>query len=177
MPHLTLMSPAFLRFLSLIAARTAIILIILVVGLRLLGKRQIGQMNIYDLAMIMALANSVQNAMTGGKGHLSVGIVSAGTLLVIGWALSLIFVRLPKLEERIVGMPTLMVNDGHFLEDRMRREHVTESQIYMAMRQHGIGDVREVLMAVLEVDGSISIVPKVANHQRLKRRAKGVRRD
>ncbi len=85
--------------------------------------------------------------------------------------------RLPKLEERIVGMPTLMVNDGHFLEDRMRREHVTESQIYMAMRQHGIGDVREVLMAVLEVDGSISIVPKVANHQRLKRRAKGVRRD
>ena len=72
------MSKAFLIFLTTISARTAIVMLFLIIGIRLFGKRQIGQMNIYDLALIMALANAVQNAMTGGKGYLSVGIVSAG---------------------------------------------------------------------------------------------------
>jgi uncharacterized membrane protein YcaP (DUF421 family) len=159
-------------FLTTICARTAIILLFLVVGLRVLGKRQIGQMNIYDLALIMALANAVQNAMTNGAGDLSVGIVSAGTLLGIGWLMTRLFVHLPRLEERVVGMPTLLVNDGQLFPERMRREHVTEDQLLMAIRQHGLNDIKEVLMAVLEVDGSISIVPKISTNHRVHRRGK-----
>src|SRR5256885_15832356 len=99
------MSPAFLHFLSLIAARTAVVALLLIVGLRLLGKRLLGQMNIYDLAMIMALANAVQNAMTHGKGDISVGIVSAGMLLVVGWGVPALVVRPPPMGARIIGSP------------------------------------------------------------------------
>ena len=153
------MSQAFIFFLTTIAARTAIVMFFLIVGLRLFGKRQIGQMNIYDLAMIMALANAVQNAMTGGKGHLSVGIVSAGTLLLIGYLFTRLFLRVPKLETHIVGSPTILLSDGKLLPDRLHRECVTESQLQMAMRQHSLTEYKQVKLAVLEVDGSISIVP------------------
>src|SRR5437870_9282541 len=100
------MSHAFVLFLIAIAARTAIVLFGLVVGLRVLGKRHCGQMNLCDLVLITCLANSVQNAMTAGKGHLSVGFVSAGTLLLLGRLLTELFVRRPALEKRIIGTPT-----------------------------------------------------------------------
>lgn len=164
------MSHAFLWFLSTIAARTLIVALFLIGGLRLLGKRQIGQLNIYDLAMVMALANGVQNAMTNGNGNLSVGMVSAGTLLLLGFAITWLFVLRPGLERVVVGTPTLLVSDGRFLRDRMRRENVTEAQILAAMRQHGLLEVRQVLMATLEVDGTISIVPMTAVHHRTQRR-------
>lgn len=148
-------------------ARTAIVMFILIGGLRLLGKRQIGQMNIYDLAMVMALANAVQNAMTNGSGNLAVGIVSASTLLLLGALLTVIFVRLPKLEDHLVGTPTLLVNDGQILQDHMRRECVTEAELLQVLREHGLTDVREIMIAMLEVDGTISIVPKTADHHRI----------
>ncbi len=156
-------------FLSTIAARTAVVMFILIGGLRLFGKRQIGQMNIYDLAMVMALANGVQNAMTNGSGNLGVGIVSSATLLLLGSLLSLLFVRLPKLEDRLVGTPTLLVSNGQIFHDRMRRECITETQLMQILREHGLTDVHEVLIAMLEVDGTISIVPKTAEHHRTKR--------
>jgi len=78
------MSAAYFYFISLLFARTAIVFAACVIGLRLLGKRQIGQFNIYDLAMIMALANAVQNAMTSGTGNFTTGVVCAGVLLLLG---------------------------------------------------------------------------------------------
>lgn len=165
------MSHAFLFFLTTIGARTAIVALTLIAGLRFLGKRQLGQMNIYDLAMVMALANAVQNAMTNGNGNLSVGIVSSGTLFLVGWALTLLFVRLPKLEERIVGTPTLLIHEGQLVPDALRRECVTQEQIHSILRQHGLSDIRQVLLAMLEVDGTISIVPKTATHRKLRKPA------
>lgn len=166
------MSHAFTYFLSLIAARSVVVLLALIAGLRFLGKRQLGQMNIYDLALIMALANSIQNAMTHGNGNLSVGLVSAGSLLLVSWALTLLVVRLPKLETRLVGTPTVLLNDGHIQEDAMRRECVTQEELSAVLRQHGLTDPREAMLAVLEVDGSISIVPKTASHRRATRHFK-----
>ena len=153
------MKPSDLYDLSLIAARTLIVLIFLVAALRLLGKRQIGQMNVYDLVFIMALSNAVQNAMTKGSGDLAVGFVSAGVLLLAGRLLSALFVRAPRLEERLVGMPAVLINNGKVAVDQMRREHITEEQLLAALRQHGLHTPEQVKMAVLEVDGSISIVP------------------
>jgi uncharacterized membrane protein YcaP (DUF421 family) len=155
-----MISHPFYWFLSTIAARTAIVLLFLVVGLRLMGKRQIGQMNIYDLVLVMALANGVQNAMTAGRGELSIGIVSAGTLILIGRWLTSAFVRHPRLEERLIGTPTVIINDGQLVRDHMRREHITEEQVQTALRQHGLEKPEEARMAVLEVDGTLSVVPR-----------------
>lgn len=146
--------------LSIYAAKSAVVLILLFLAFRLLGKRQVGQLNIYDLALIMALANAVQNAMTAGKGDLGVGIVSSGTLLLIGYVLVRLFARSKKAERLLVGMPTVIVNRGQVLRHRMRRERITLDELLAAIRQHGLQSPNQVKMAVLEVDGSISIVPK-----------------
>jgi uncharacterized membrane protein YcaP (DUF421 family) len=153
------LSRDYLYFLSLIAARTAVVYFGSILGLRLLGKRQIGQVNIYDLAMIMALANAVQNAMTSGTGNLTTGIVCAGVLLLLGKAMSGVFVQWPTVERNLCGTPTVLVNDGKVVHPHMVRAGVTDDQLEVALRQHGITDLAQTKMAVLEVDGSLSIVP------------------
>lgn len=153
------MNHAYLYFLVLLAARTAIVAIFLVVGFRLLGKRQIGQMNVYDIALIMALANAVQNAMTSGAGDLSAGITCAGTLLLVGSLFGYLFAKLPRFEKEIVGNPTTLLYDGEMLRSRMNRESISEDELMAALRAHGLCDPSECKLAVLEVDGSLSIVP------------------
>ena len=145
---------------SILAAHTAIIVVVLLVGLRIGGKRRLGQASIYDLALIMAVANAVQNAMTQGRGELWVGFVTAGTLLLIGKLCAVLFVRLPALETRVVGTPTIILQHGELLHDRMRREHITEDQVLLALRQHGLFSPRQAELGVLEVDGSLAIVPR-----------------
>src|SRR5439155_1359042 len=147
-------------YLSTIAARSALVLLFLVAGLRLMGKRQISQMNLYDLVLVMALANGVQNAMTAGRGELSVGIVSAGTLILIGRWVTGLFVRHPRLEERLIGTPTVIINDGQLVWDHVRREHLTEEEVLTALRQHGLEKPEEARLAVLEVDGTLSVCPR-----------------
>lgn len=164
------MSKEYAAFLAAIAVRTVIVMICLAVGLRLLGKRQIGQMNLFDLALIMLLANAVQNAMTNGSGNLSVGVVSASALLIAGRTLTAFLLRNPKLEKHVIGSPSILVNNGEFIQDHMKREHITEEQVMAAMRAHSICEVDEVAMAVLEVDGTISIVPCESEQHRTKKR-------
>ena len=146
--------------LSVYAGKTAFVLLYLFVGFRLLGKRQVAQFNLYDLAMIIALANAVQNAMAEGKGDLGIGIVSSGTLILVGWILTRVIVKAPKVEGLLYGTPTIILSDGLILEDRMHRERVTREELDTAMRQHGLCEPSEVSLAVIEIDGAISIVPK-----------------
>ncbi len=153
------MDQANLWTLSVIAGRTAIVFVFVVFGLRLLGKRQIGQMNIYDLALIMALANAVQNAMTSGSGLLAVGIVSSSTLIGAGRLLTVFFQRSSGMEKRVIGSPTILVYEGHVFSERMRRECITDAELMTALREHGVCDTDEAKLAVLEVDGTISVVP------------------
>lgn len=146
--------------LSTIAARTAIVLVVLLFGIRLFGRRQVGGMNVYDLVLVLALANAVQNAMTMGSGNIGVGLVSAATLLIVGRGLGSLFVRRPALEDRFVGTPKLIVNDGTLDRVAMRHEGVTEPEVLAAVRQYGLSDINEVKLAVLEVDGTLSVVAK-----------------
>ncbi len=147
-------------FLSTIAARTAIVVLALLAGVRLFGKRQVGGMNIYDLVLVLLLANAVQNAMTQGSGMLGVGIVSAGVLLLLDRFLGVVFVKRPTLEARLVGTPTVIIRDGQLERAHMRREGVTEEEVLAALRGYGVSDPSEVRLAVLEADGSLSVVPR-----------------
>ena len=156
--------------LSVYAGKTAIVLLYLFLGFRVLGKRQVAQFNLYDLATIIAIANAVQNAMTCGKGDLVIGLVCSITLLAVGLLISQSVVRLPGTQAVLFGTPTIILSDGKELTDRMRRERVTQEELMTALRQHGIVDSAQVSLAVLEIDGSISVVPKrdVALEQEVK---------
>ncbi|HZO86876.1 MAG TPA: YetF domain-containing protein [Chthonomonadaceae bacterium] len=147
---------------AIIVGRTSLIYLFLVAGLRLLGKRELGQMNIYDLVLLIVLANAVQNAMVGDDTTLGGGIIAALTLLILNRFFTLALTRSPKLERLMCGEPVLLVNDGQLLTDRMRREGITREQVMAALREHGLSQLDQVHMAVLEVDGTISVVPREA---------------
>jgi uncharacterized membrane protein YcaP (DUF421 family) len=147
-------------FLAAIATRTLVVGLLVILGLRLSGTRELGQLTIYDLAAIMALSNAVQNAMTQGSGYLLAGLVSAGTLLLLVGLLTLVFIRFPPAERAIVGEPTLLVFKGRLLRTRLRHTGVSRAEVMTAIREHGLAHLNEVFSATLEVDGTISLVEK-----------------
>ena len=147
-------------FLSAVAARTTIVLLAVVLGIRIFGKRDIGGLNLLDILLIALMGNAVQNAITFGSGALGAGIVSAGALLVIDRIVGALFVRRPDMEQRLVGIPRLIVMNGELDRQAMRREGISEEALLVAARGMGLKDLSRVRMAVLEDDGTISIVPQ-----------------
>ena len=158
-----------------IAGNTAVIYFCLVLGLRVFGKRELGQMNIYDLVLIIVLANAVQNAMVGPDTSLLGGLIAAATLLVLNRIFTFVMARSDKLEKFMVGEPMLIVNDGEILKDRCAREGITREQVMAALREHGIERLEDAHMCVLEVDGSISVVPSGSAVHKTNRHFKALR--
>ncbi|BBL83353.1 hypothetical protein TthAA37_22040 (plasmid) [Thermus thermophilus] len=135
--------------------RVGVVYLVLLGYLRLSGKRVLGQMTPLDLLTLLLLSNVVQNAMIGPDNSLVGGLLGAGLLLFLDRALS----RSP-LGRRIVGEPTLLVHEGQPIPEHLRREGVDLEELMAALREHGILDLKDVLAAVLEVDGTISAIPK-----------------
>lgn len=158
-----------------IAGKTTVIYFFLIAGLRLLGKRELGQMNIYDLILIIVLANSVQNAMVGDDTTLLGGLVAAIVLLFWNRVFAALLDRSAKIEKYMVGEPVLILNDGELITQRMHREGVTREQVLAALREHGLTSCDQAHMCVLEVDGTISVVPKDADVRRTHRHFKALR--
>lgn len=143
-----------------IVLRTAVVYIVVLGLLRLGGKRELGQMSPADLVVILIIANAVQNAMNGGDVSLIGGIASAATLVGMNLVLGRFGRRIPILGRLVVEEPTLLLQDGRPIPENLKSEHVDLGEIEMAAREHSIADLNEVAAAILEIDGSISIIPK-----------------
>src|SRR5438270_6514125 len=155
--------------------RSVAIYVALLVALRLFGKREVGQFTLYDLVLVLLVANAVQPAVTGPDNSLSGGIVIILTLVIVNFGVSRLD-RNPRLQWLFEAAPSVIVRDGKYLADQMRRQGVDEQEVETAMREHGVDDLRTVKLAILEPDGSISIVPKDAKVTRTKRRVRYHRR-
>lgn len=140
--------------------RTMVVYLVVLGLLRLAGKRELGQMSPADLVVILIIANAVQNSMNGGDVSLTGGLVSAATLVGLNLLLGRFGRDLPVLGRLVVEEPTLLLQDGEPIRKNMDSEHVDVADLEMAAREHGIADLTEVAAAVLEVDGSISVIPK-----------------
>jgi uncharacterized membrane protein YcaP (DUF421 family) len=158
-----------------IAGKTAIVYAFLILGLRLLGKRELGQMSLYDLVMIIILGNAVQNAMINNDNTLGGGLVAATVLLILNRILNELTVRSKRAERLMVGEPVLVVSDGALLPGPMKQQGVTADQVMAALREHGIDGLGDVHMCVLEVDGTMSVVPRRAPILKTKRHYRGLR--
>jgi uncharacterized membrane protein YcaP (DUF421 family) len=139
-----------------IVLRTGVIYLLVLIGVRLSGKREVGQMTPFDLTLLLLLSNSVQNAMTGPDTSLMGGIVAACTLLVLNYGVAGVSGSSRRLRRLIQGEPTLLVHDGKIIEPHMAKERVSMDELHRALREHGINSCDQVALAVLEVDGSIS---------------------
>lgn len=152
-----------------IVVRSVVVYVVVFAGFRLLGKRELGQMTIFDLVLILLIANAVQNAMVGPDASLQGGIVAALVLLVVNQGLAQIRVRSPLADRLFQGQSTVLVEHGQLLMPQLRKQGLEEEDLRMAMREHGIEDLKEVELAVLETDGSISIVPSSSKTYRSRR--------
>jgi uncharacterized membrane protein YcaP (DUF421 family) len=139
-----------------IALRTAVIYLVVLIGVRLSGKREVGQMTPFDLTLLLLLSNSVQNAMTGPDTSVIGGIVAATTLLVLNYFVGIMSGSSRRFRRVVEGEPSLLVHDGKANTGHMAKEHVSMDELQRALREHGIAHLKDVALAVLEVDGSIS---------------------
>lgn len=141
-------------------ARTGAVYLLVLIGVRLTGKREVGQMTPFDLTLLLLLSNSVQNAMTGPDTSLAGGAVAAVVLLTLNYLVAELSGLNRRFRRMVQGAPSLLIHDGEMLLDHMQREHLTVDEVMRALREHGIGSVGEVAIGVLEVDGSLSFLKK-----------------
>lgn len=156
--------------------RAVLTYVALLVALRLFGKREVGQFTIYDLVFILLVANALQPAMTGPDTSLTGGLILIVALVGTNYLVGRLD-RMPRLHRLFTPAPTVIVRNGTYLPDVMRRQGVDQDEVDMAIREHGIKDLNEVQLGVLESDGTISIVPVGSAMQRTKHRVRFNRRN
>ncbi len=142
------------------AARSAVVILALIVFMRLFGRRDVGEMNLIDMITVLLVGNAVQNAMTYGSGSLEVGLASALVLLLIDRGVGGLVNRFPRLENFMFGGPTIIYVDGVMNRAAMKREGVEQEELMTAVREMGLTSLEQVHLAVLEDNGEISIIPK-----------------
>ena len=157
-----------------IALRTLTVYVIVLVGVRLSGKREVGQMTPFDLTLLLLLSNAVQNAMTGPDTSIIGGATAAITLLAVNYLVAEVAGRNRKVRKLLKGDPAVLIHNGQVMERIMTREHVSMDDIQQGLREHGIATLADVALAVLEVDGNISFLKydDCPNSHNLHRRVK-----
>ncbi|HVQ15414.1 MAG TPA: YetF domain-containing protein [Vicinamibacterales bacterium] len=138
--------------------RSTVVYAFLIVLLRLTGKRQIGQLAPFDLVLLLVLSNAVQNSMNGGDNSLVGGLVSAATLVTLNYAIGYATFRSKRLEALIEGRPQVIIHNGRVFEDVRRHAKLTHHELTAALRRAGCSCPEEVQSAILENNGSISVV-------------------
>jgi uncharacterized membrane protein YcaP (DUF421 family) len=155
-----------------IALRSTVVYLVILLLLRLGGKRELGQMTPFDLVVLLLLANVVQNAMVGADTSLTGGLAGAAAILAVNWLVDRLGLRSAWLQRQLRGTPTLLVHDGSLVEPNLRREGIAQEEVLQALREHGVSDLQQVKLAVLEIDGTISIVAAEAQTSRTRRRVR-----
>lgn len=153
--------------------RPILIYVAFLIGLRLFGKREIGQFTLFDLVLILLVANALQPAITGPDTSVLGGLIIIATLLLVNRGLALARRRFPAFDRLVSPQPTVLARDGKWFPQALDREGLSVQDVEMALREHGVDSIEEVRKAVLEEDGTISVVPKPGSG--LQRRIRRVR--
>ena len=161
-----------------VALRTTVVYLALLVGLRLTGTRQLGQMSTFDLVLLLVIANAVQNAMVGPDTSLGGGLVAAAVL--IGWHRTIEWWRFRsrRVAKLLAGEGIMLIHRGQVLEAHLHRGGITRDELQQALREHGVARIQDVMLAVLEPDGAISVIrnDEVAPGTRPHHRIRAIRR-
>jgi uncharacterized membrane protein YcaP (DUF421 family) len=162
-----------------IVLRTTVVYVLVLIGIRLTGKREVGQMTPFDLTLLLLLSNSVQNAMTGSDTSLAGGAVAALVLLVLNYTLAEVSGMNRRFRKLIQGSPTLLIHNGECIAAHIAKEHISMDELNRALREHGVNSVEDVSLAVLEVDGAISVLKydDIPDHLRPQKRLRFLHRN
>ncbi|MEO6797699.1 MAG: YetF domain-containing protein [Candidatus Dormibacter sp.] len=161
--------------------RSLLIYAVFFVGLRIFGKRELGQFTTFDLVLILLVANALQPAITGPDNSLTGGIIIIASLLLVNRGVAMLRSHWPWFDELVEPGPTVIARAGQWLQKAMEEEGLSLEDGEMALREHGVATVDDVKLAVLEEDGSISVITKDAaggekGPRRRRRRVRFLRR-
>jgi uncharacterized membrane protein YcaP (DUF421 family) len=140
--------------------RPIIVYAALVGLLRLGGRRELAQMNSFDLVILLIISNAVQNAIIGQDDSLLGGLVGGATLILLNLGVNRYLYRHPKLDEALEGEPITLVKDGRVLHKNLEHELITEAELLAAIRRQGLSGVEACEEVILETSGMISVVPR-----------------
>lgn len=141
-------------------ARGLIVYFFLILILRSTGKRQIGQMSPFDLVLLMVLSNAVQNSMNGGDNSVTSGIILAVTLVFANWTVGKLTSSSKLMAELIEGDPQVLFHNGIVYEKALKDSQITRQELLAAVHKAGYADLDVIRAAILENDGTISVIPK-----------------
>ena len=141
-----------------IILRCLAVYLFVVIAIRIFGKKELAQLSVIDLVFILLISNSVQNAMVGPDISLTGGIIAALTLFVINYLLKLLLFRNKKVSQFLQGKALTLIYKGVLNEENLKRAEITFDEIMAVIREHGVEEIRHVDLAVLEVDGNISVI-------------------
>lgn len=145
---------------SELIGRGLLIYFFLILLLRATGKRQIGQMSPFDLVLLMVLSNAVQNSMVGGDNSVTAGLILAVTLVAANWIVGKITSSSKTMEKLIEGSPQVLFHNGKIYERILSEDQITRQELVAAVHKAGYNDLSAVRTAILENDGTISVIPK-----------------
>ncbi|HWP75026.1 MAG TPA: YetF domain-containing protein [Methylomirabilota bacterium] len=162
--------------------RPIIVYVFLVVGLRLAGKRELAQLNPFDLVVLLTLSNTVQNAIIGEDNSVSGGLIGATTLLAVNFVVVRFLYSHERLERVVAGDSDVLIEDGLIRTDRLRHELITLPELEAAAHRQGFASLADIDRAILEPSGTICFVAKTptveaTRHQELVRRLEQIGQD
>ncbi len=131
-----------------------------IIAFRLAGKKHVSELSFVDFILILLVSDAVQNSMVGENHSVEGGIIAASTLILMNVLLTKIINKNPRIAKIVEGEPVLLVHNGHLLKKRLAEQSLRIEEIHEAMHENGIAKLSDVSMAILETDGTISIIPK-----------------
>lgn len=142
--------------------RPILVYLFLIIGLRLAGKRELAQLNPFDLVVLLTISNTVQNAIIGNDNSLLGGLLGATTLLTVNWLVVRWTFRHPRIERLVEGTPSVLIDGGVVDHAALAREFVTVDELSTAARRQGLLSLDDADRAVLEPGGTLTFVPRAA---------------
>jgi uncharacterized membrane protein YcaP (DUF421 family) len=140
--------------------RPIVVYFFLVTVLRLAGKRELAQLNPFDLVVLLTLSNTVQNAIIGSDNSVVGGVIGASTLLAVNYLVVRFLYRHEGLDRVVEGEADYLVRQGCVQDDRLARELISREELEVAARRQGMGSLDEVEEAVIEPGGAIVFTPR-----------------
>ena len=164
-----------------IIGRSAAVYIFMVAAIRFFGKKELSQLSTTDLVFIVLISNAVQNAMVGANSSLSGGLVAASVLFSLSFILKLLMFRFPAFKDLIEEKAVILVHNGKLDVGHLHKEKITMDELEEAIREHGVDSYKNVKLAILEVDGNISVISGEENnlkqtHYKYRRKQKSLNR-
>jgi uncharacterized membrane protein YcaP (DUF421 family) len=147
--------------------RSSLIYIAVFLLLRIVGKKQIGEMSPFDLVLLLIISEAVSAAITGGDNSMGAGLIAVSTFVGLNYILDVLMFKSKKIEKILDGEPQLLAANGKVNRKVQAHENITEEEIESVLREHGLDDLKDVAYAVLETNGQISIIPKGKAHKEI----------